>query len=116
MIVYIRTFIFLASLFIIGFGNTIYTHGTPWVVLDLWKQINMGDNKEQVMHHLGPPTLISKFNENIWYYISYKIKQANFLGRKKYSSRSIQISFDHDGKVINIKEINVSSKLLVDIT
>ncbi len=96
-----------------GFGSTIYTHGVPRVNLELWKQIKVGDTKEQVMQYLGSPTLISRFDKDIWYYVSYRIKPANFLGRRKYSSRSIQILFDRDGKVMKVEEINVSARPLV---
>ncbi len=98
-----------------GFGSTIYTHGVPRVNLKLWKQIKVGNTKERVVQYLGSPTLISKFNKDIWYYVSYRIKQANFLGRRKCSSRSIQILFGRDGKVVKVEEISVSERRLVDL-
>ncbi|WP_237342951.1 outer membrane protein assembly factor BamE [Wolbachia endosymbiont of Folsomia candida] len=83
--------------------------------VQLWSQIKIGDDKEKVVHTLGSPTLVSKFDDSIWYYVSYKIKQANFLGKRKYSSKSLQISFDHDSKVADIKEINVSERSLASV-
>ncbi|OEY86752.1 hypothetical protein BIY23_01805 [Wolbachia pipientis] len=115
-----RAFIFFALLLLLvgkfttstGCGNTIYNHGVPQVSLELSEQIKIDDNKEKVIYLLGSPTLS---NKNVWYYVSYKIKQANFLGRRKYSSRSIQISFDPDDNVIEVKKINMSERRLVDI-
>lgn len=96
--------------------HTIHNHGAPGISIELWSQIKAGDDKEKVVHTLGSPTLVSQFDENIWYYVSYKIKQANFLGKRKYSSKSLQISFDHDGKVADVKEINVSERSLAPVS
>jgi outer membrane protein assembly factor BamE (lipoprotein component of BamABCDE complex) len=102
-------------LFLISCTHTIHNHGVPGISVELWNQIKIGDDKEKVVHTLGSPTLVSKFDDNIWYYVSYKIKQANFLGKRKYSSKSLQISFDQSGKVADIKEINVSERSLASI-
>ncbi len=108
-----RVLIYLVLLFLVNCTNTIYNHGTSDISVELWNKIKIGDEKEKVVHTLGSPTLISQFDENIWYYISYKIKQSNFLGKRKYSSKSLQISFDQDDKVLDMKEIDISEKNLV---
>ncbi|APR99130.1 hypothetical protein ASM33_08105 [Wolbachia endosymbiont of Folsomia candida] len=105
----------LIFLFSISCTHTIQSHGAPGMSVQLWSQIKIGDDKEKVVHTLGSPTLVSKFDDSIWYYVSYKIKQANFLGKRKYSSKSLQISFDHDSKVADIKEINVSERSLASV-
>lgn len=105
-----------ALLFLTSCGHTVYNHGIPSVTLELWSQIKIGDDKERVIHLLGSPTLVSEFNENTWYYISYRIKQVNFLGNRKYSSRSVQISFDKEGKVIETKEANISERSLARLS
>ncbi|MDN5248037.1 MAG: outer membrane protein assembly factor BamE [Wolbachia endosymbiont of Tyrophagus putrescentiae] len=100
---------------IISCTHTVHNHGVPGVSVERWSKINIGDDKEKVVHLLGSPTLVSQFDENVWYYTSYRIKQANFLGRRKYSSKSLQVSFDHEDKVVDIREINVSERPLVSI-
>ncbi|MGL9718956.1 MAG: outer membrane protein assembly factor BamE [Wolbachia sp.] len=107
-----RALIFLTLLLLISCTHTIHNHGAPGISAELWSKIKTGDDKEKVVHALGSPTLISKFDENVWYYISYKIKQSNFLGKRKYSSKSLQISFDQGDKVADIKEIDVSERSL----
>uniref|UniRef100_A0A1A9VK56 Outer membrane protein assembly factor BamE domain-containing protein n=1 Tax=Glossina austeni TaxID=7395 RepID=A0A1A9VK56_GLOAU len=67
--------------------HTIHNHGAPDISVELWSKIKAGDDKEKVVHTLGSPTLVSKFDDNVWYYVSYKIKQANFLGKRKYSKK-----------------------------
>ncbi|NUY39561.1 outer membrane protein assembly factor BamE [Wolbachia endosymbiont of Litomosoides brasiliensis] len=93
--------------------RTIYNHGALGISIELCSKIKIGDDKEKVVHTLGSPTLISKLGENIWYYISYKIKQVNFLGNRKYSSKSLRISFDQDNKVTSIEEIDILERSLV---
>jgi|GEM_PF-2238245 len=110
-----RILISFFLLFLINCAYTTYDHGAPGISVELWSKIKIGDDKEKVVHTLGSPTLISKFNENVWYYISYKIKQSNFLGKRKYSSKSLQISFDQDDRITDIKEINVAERSLVVI-
>ncbi|NUX01040.1 outer membrane protein assembly factor BamE [Wolbachia endosymbiont of Madathamugadia hiepei] len=110
-----RALIFLVLLLLASCTHTIHNHGAPGISVELWDRIKVGDNKEKVVHTLGSPTLVSKFDENVWYYISYKIKQSNFLGKRKYSSKSLQISFDQDDRVTDIKEINVAERSLAVI-
>jgi len=92
--------------------HTIYNHGVPVINVELWSKIKVGDDREKVVHTLGSPTLVSKFDENVWYYVSYKIKQANFLGKRKYSSKSLQISFNQNDEIADIREINVAERSL----
>ncbi|MFL3876451.1 Outer membrane protein assembly factor BamE [Wolbachia endosymbiont of Trichogramma kaykai] len=107
-----RVLIFSVLLFTVSCTHTIHNHGVPGVNVELWSKIKVGDDREKVVHTLGSPTLVSKFDENVWYYVSYKIKQANFLGKRKYSSRSLQISFNKNDEVTDIREINVAERSL----
>ncbi|UWI83184.1 outer membrane protein assembly factor BamE [Wolbachia endosymbiont of Howardula sp.] len=88
-------------------------HGVSNTMIELWNQVQIGDEKAKILEVLGTPTLISQFDSNTWYYISYQIKQANFLGKKKYSSNSLRISFNQAGIVMNIKEISISKRFLI---
>ncbi|MEY2393581.1 outer membrane protein assembly factor BamE [Wolbachia endosymbiont of Tettigetta isshikii] len=110
-----RALIFLVLLLLVSCTHTIHNHGAPGIRVELLDKIKVGDDKEKVVHTLGSPTLVSKFDENVLYYISYKIKQSNFLGKRKYSSKSLQISFDQDDRVADIKEINVAERYLAVI-
>lgn len=105
-----RVLTFAVLLFSVGCMHT--NHGVPVINVELWSKIKVGDDREKVVHTLGSPTLVSKFDENIWYYVSYKIKQANFLGKRKYSSKSLQISFNQNDEVADIREINVAERSL----
>ncbi len=107
-----RVLISFILLFTVSCTHTIHNHGAPGINFELWNKIKVGDDKEKVVHTLGSPALVSKFDDNVWYYVSYKIKQANFLGKRKYSSKSLQISFDQDGKVEDTKETDILERSL----
>lgn len=107
-----RVLLSFILLFTVSCTHTVHNHGAPGISVKLWSKIKVGDNKEKVVHTLGSPTLVSKFDDNVWYYISYKIKQANFLGKRKYSSKSLQISFNQNDEVTDIREINVAERSL----
>ncbi|MGL9758146.1 MAG: outer membrane protein assembly factor BamE [Wolbachia sp.] len=107
-----RVLISFVLLFLISCTHTIHNHGVPGISFELWSRVKVGDDKEKIVHTLGSPTLVSKFDDNVWYYVSYKIKQANFLGKRKYSSKSLQISFDQNGKSTDIKETDISERSL----
>ncbi|WP_353277556.1 outer membrane protein assembly factor BamE [Wolbachia endosymbiont (group B) of Villa cingulata] len=107
-----RVLISFILLFTVSCTHTIHNHGAPGINVELWSKIKVGDDREKVVHTLGLPTLVSKFDENVWYYVSYKIKQANFLGKRKYSSKSLQISFNQNDEVTDIREINVAERSL----
>ncbi|KLT22177.1 Putative lipoprotein [Wolbachia endosymbiont of Armadillidium vulgare str. wVulC] len=110
-----RALISFILLFTVSCTHTIHNRGVPGINVELWSKIKVGDDKEKVVHTLGSPTLVSKFDENVWYYVSYKIKQANFLGKRKYSSKSLQISFDQSGEITDIREVNVAERSLTVI-
>ncbi|UIP92927.1 outer membrane protein assembly factor BamE [Wolbachia endosymbiont of Anopheles demeilloni] len=107
-----RVLISFILLFTVSCTHTIHNHGVPGINVELWSKIKIGDDREKVVHTLGSPTLVSKFDENVWYYVSYKIKQANFLGKRKYSSKSLQISFNQNDEVKDIREINIAERSL----
>nr|WP_253308860.1 outer membrane protein assembly factor BamE [Rickettsia endosymbiont of Ceutorhynchus assimilis] len=107
-----RVLISFILLFTVSCTHTIHNHGVPGINVELWSKIKVGDDREKVVHTLGLPTLVSKFDENVWYYVSYKIKQANFLGKRKYSSKSLQILFNQNDEVTDIREINVAERSL----
>ncbi|MDG7056161.1 MAG: outer membrane protein assembly factor BamE [Wolbachia endosymbiont of Meromenopon meropis] len=111
-----RTLVFFFLLFLVSCTHTIHTHGVTSTNIELWNEIKVGDNKEKVIKILGAPTLVSRFDENIWYYISYKIKQSNCLGKRRYSSKSLQILFNqNDNRVKDIRKITIAERFLIAI-
>src|SRR3546814_3670530 len=52
------------------------------------------DNKDSVAEVLGRPTLVSTFDENVWYYISQTERQKAFF-RPEITDQEIQIGRAH---------------------
>ncbi|PZU50717.1 MAG: outer membrane protein assembly factor BamE [Sphingomonas sp.] len=57
------------------------------------------DNKESVARALGRPTLESKWDPNVWYYISRNTRQLAFARPVPKDQRVIIIRFAPDGSV-----------------
>ena len=73
---------------------------------DSLTQINVGEsNREDVLKLLGSPTQISTFDEKVWYYISRTTEQYAFLDPETIAQQEIEIRFDEEGVVIEIKEL-----------
>uniref|UniRef100_A0AAU7YKH0 Outer membrane protein assembly factor BamE n=1 Tax=Wolbachia endosymbiont of Oeneis ivallda TaxID=3171168 RepID=A0AAU7YKH0_9RICK len=85
-----RILIFFALLFLVSCMYIIYNHRVSGINVELWNKVKVGDDREKVVHTLGSPTLVSKFDENVWYY---------------YGSKSLQISFNQNGEITDIREI-----------
>jgi outer membrane protein assembly factor BamE (lipoprotein component of BamABCDE complex) len=57
------------------------------------------DNKESVEKALGRPTLSSKWDDNVWYYISRNTRQLAFARPVPATQRILIIRFGPDGSV-----------------
>jgi outer membrane protein assembly factor BamE (lipoprotein component of BamABCDE complex) len=57
------------------------------------------DNKESVEKALGRPTLSSKWDDNVWYYISRNTRQLAFARPVPATQRILIIRFAPDGSV-----------------
>ncbi|MFN7399794.1 MAG: outer membrane protein assembly factor BamE [Sandaracinobacter sp.] len=57
------------------------------------------DNKESVEKALGRPTLASKWDDNVWYYISRNTRQLAFARPVPASQRILIVRFAPDGSV-----------------
>jgi len=57
------------------------------------------DNKESVEKALGRPTLASKWDDNVWYYISRNTRQLAFARPVPANQRILIVRFAPDGSV-----------------
>jgi outer membrane protein assembly factor BamE (lipoprotein component of BamABCDE complex) len=60
------------------------------------------DNKESVEKALGRPTLASKWDDNVWYYISRNTRQLAFARPVPATQRILIIRFAPDGSVAGV--------------
>jgi len=52
-------------------------------------------HKSDVLNEAGSPSVVSTFNQNIWYYISTKTRRVSILNPKVVESRVIQLNFNN---------------------
>lgn len=61
------------------------------------------DTKATVQDRLGTPTQVATFDPNVWYYISSIEHQVSWHRPRTVTQSVIQVTFDADGKVKDIK-------------
>jgi outer membrane protein assembly factor BamE (lipoprotein component of BamABCDE complex) len=61
------------------------------------------DNKESVEKALGRPTLASKWDDNVWYYISRNTRQLAFARPVPSTQRVLIVRFAADGSVAAVE-------------
>lgn len=61
------------------------------------------DNKESVEKALGRPTLASKWDDNVWYYISRNTRQLAFARPVPSTQRILIVRFSPDGSVAAVE-------------
>lgn len=105
-----RALSILFVILLLGFKPIIYEHGYSSLDMELRDKIKLGDNKEAVLDLLGNPTFKSRGGNETWYYVSSKIKQYRFFQKRKYSSQSLQITFNDNNIVDYIDYIIVPEK------
>lgn len=66
------------------------------------------DGKDDVVRKIGSPTTVSTFNENVWYYMGQKTKKKGILDPKVTQEKIVTITFNAEGKVDTIKELDNS--------
>lgn len=72
------------------------------------------DNKESVEKALGRPTLASKWDDNVWYYISRNTRQLAFARPVPASQRVLIVRFAPDGTVAAVERRGLEQ--VADIT
>ena len=73
---------------------------------DDFSKINVNlTNKENVISAIGYPNLKSNFNENIWYYYSYKMKEILFFKPNISQQKLLIIEFDPETSIVKNKYV-----------
>jgi outer membrane protein assembly factor BamE (lipoprotein component of BamABCDE complex) len=71
---------------------------------ELFSSVQPGvDNKESVQKALGKPTMISKWDDKEWYYVSRNTKQLAFARPRAASQRVMIVHFAPDGTVASVE-------------
>ncbi len=95
-------------------GSTLLGACTPTVANrgaqidpDRLAEIQAGQStREDVATKLGTPTMVSNFDDKIWYYVGRKTEQVSFLDPELLEQKGVRIKFDEQGKVIEITSLD----------
>ena len=120
-----RKFIIFLFLFTLNCSANKVANNHGFISLESkFKKITTNEtNKNDILNIIGPPSSISNFDKNKWFYIqSMKTNQSLFkLGAKKIKKNNILIvKFDNKGilnykKILNVNDMN-DIKYTKDIT
>ena len=65
------------------------------------------DTKTTIQQHLGDPSTSATFGNENWYYISSLEKQIAFFSPRVESRSILDITFDKEGKVTNVRHFSL---------
>ena len=104
----------LAALAFAGCSPTIAQRGN---VPDPEKlvEIKPGDSKDKVVQTIGSPSTIGTFSDKKWYYISRKTEKVAFFDPKTIDQQVVEVLFDPDDKVQEIRKLNLNDAYDVDL-
>lgn len=85
------------------------------VDLDRLAEVKTGSStRENVATALGTPTLISTFDDKVWYYAGRQTKQYSFFDPEITKQQAIQVCFDDQGIVTSLKTLDLANVQDVD--
>jgi outer membrane protein assembly factor BamE (lipoprotein component of BamABCDE complex) len=71
-------------------------------------QVKVGKSQADVTAALGSPSATGTFDPRIWYYISKRTETLAFFKPTVTEQKVIEVQFDNDGIVKNIKEYSLA--------
>lgn len=78
------------------------------------EQLKPGDSKDKVVQMIGSPSTIGTFSDKRWYYISRKTEKVAFWDPKTVDQQVIEVLFDEQDKVQEVKRLNLADAYDVD--
>lgn len=78
-------------------------------------EVKIGESDQAaVQSTLGPPTVTGTFDPNVWYYSGMRTKKTAFLDPKVSYQRTLAVTFDANGIVQSIDEVNAKQVEAID--
>jgi outer membrane protein assembly factor BamE (lipoprotein component of BamABCDE complex) len=79
-------------------------------------EITPGRNtRSDVVALLGTPATTAPFSDDSWYYVGGKIERWAFFKPEELERQVVEIDFDKDGKVKNIRQLGLQDGRQIDI-
>ena len=104
LVIYI-IFLFLLS----ACTGRISNHGVLNIDNNIPNILQNNMEKAEVAIILGPPSIISTFDENKWYYMSNIIHRVGFSKPKVLKHQIYEIIFDEENRVIDVQQYDLSN-------
>jgi outer membrane protein assembly factor BamE (lipoprotein component of BamABCDE complex) len=70
---------------------------------------------EEVLATLGSPSTTATFQDGVWYYIGQRMEQRAFFRPEVADRRVVQITFDADGVVEEVRELTLDDAREVEL-
>ncbi|PJB70547.1 MAG: outer membrane protein assembly factor BamE [Alphaproteobacteria bacterium CG_4_9_14_3_um_filter_47_13] len=67
--------------------------------------VPLQDSRTDILRKLGSPTTKAPFDDNVWYYIGQETEKRGIFDPKVTDERIIMVSFNDEGIVQDIKDI-----------
>jgi len=113
IIQFFTTFL-LITFILISCTGRISNHGTLNIEDYVDVVINNNLEKAEVAALLGPPSTISTFDNNKWYYMNNKIHKIGIYKPALSDQKVYEIVFDDENKVTNINKYDSSNIKEID--
>jgi outer membrane protein assembly factor BamE (lipoprotein component of BamABCDE complex) len=82
----------------------------------LLAELKPGVHKQRdVERHLGAPSTIATFDNEVWYYISGRIKSVSFFKPELLERKVLTIRFDKKGVIQKIEEIDATKQKEIEL-
>ena len=99
-------FFSLSTLIVTACAPTIATRGNLIEDEQITKVKTGFHTRSDVMRYMGSPTTTAPFDDHVWYYIGQETSKKGILDPKVTSERIVMVTFDDDGVVQTIEDID----------
>ncbi|MDD3030235.1 MAG: outer membrane protein assembly factor BamE [Alphaproteobacteria bacterium] len=104
-----RSPLFFFALFALGACAPTVANRGHSIDADLLAQLKPGlSTREDVAVTLGSPTVVSSFDDKVWYYIGCQTEKYTFSRAKILQEEAVEVDFDDKGVVTAVKNLDIA--------
>lgn len=77
---------------------------------DKLAEVKVGTStREEVATHLGTPTMVSTFDDKVWYYAGRQTEQYSFFDPIVLKQKAVEVRFNDEGIVTALNDLDLSA-------
>ena len=65
--------------------------------------------REEVANNLGSPTMVSTFDDKVWYYVGRQTEQYSFFDPEVVKQKAVELQFNDEGIVTAVNDLDLSA-------